>query len=546
MARSGSADNAGAPNAVASAPTRMHLLPDGPPKALDPGRSHRQEWVGDGGRSAGAARGGSGAPAARRSAPLTAIHVLADFASGLAYAALPEGVRHQARLCLLDTLGCMIAGSTAPEVERLAAAEGVGDGGGRSTLVGRGGRATAGAAARINGYAGDIFEINDLIGGHASIGNVSAALAVAEEVGASGSELLVALAAGIEVTARLYASFYPHLKSYEECGLVSVGVPSTVGAAAAAALLLRLRPDETRHALAIGASLAGWCPAEVIFGEGGTVKPLLFGSWPASVGIRAARYARGGLGGPPAILESRIGYFATTATRYEADALSPETWFIERPRRKLHACCGYIHSALDAAIRLRRTGRAGGPGSAITVGLPAYVLPAVAKSGPPRTGNEARFHLQYCLALALTGADAIAPDHSIDVAAHVARPEVAETMARIGVEADPALSHYHQARVAIGQPDGSTAVEDNAAPKGSPANPMSDDEVRAKFLALASPVLGTAAAEAARDAVRALGRTQDGVAGLMLALSPPPRRVAADRPWGGAADALAERSSIGA
>ena len=135
-------------------------------------------------------------------------------------------------------------------------------------------------AARCNGYFGDIFELNDLTGGHASIGNVAAALALAEESGAAGPDLLVALIAGIEVTTRIYNTLYPTLKAYDECGMVPVGLPSSVGAAAVAARLLGLDAEQTRAALAIAAGLAGWCPAEVIFGGQSTLKPMLFGDGP--------------------------------------------------------------------------------------------------------------------------------------------------------------------------------------------------------------------------------------------------------------------------
>jgi 2-methylcitrate dehydratase PrpD len=379
---------------------------------------------------------------------------------------------------------------------------------GPSTVIGARRRLPVAAAARVNGYMGDIFETNDLIGGHASIGVVSAALALAEEVRSTGLELLQSVICGIEITARLYNCFYPQLKGYEECGMVSVGVPSAVGAAAAASRLRRFSRAETREALAIAAALAGWCPAEVIFGEGGTVKPMLFGAWPAATGLIAAGYAFAGLSGPQRIMESGIGYFATIARGHDRSAIQPAIWALEQPRRKLHACCGYVHSALDAMIALRHEA----PdllrdAVEIEVELPPYILPAVVKTRDPVSPNDARFHLGFCMAIAACGSDTIAPHHSEHFAAQMSRPEIVNTIRLIGVISSRRFSHYHQARVRVVAPDGTAREAIVTAPKGSPLNPMSTAEVISKFDALTGPVCGIATL--IRDNILELETTQD-------------------------------------
>lgn len=431
---------------------------------------------------------------------LVAIHRLADFAYGLDLAEVPAEVRRQGALTLLDTVGCMIAGSATDETSRLIAAELEEGLSAPASVIGSPLRLATGAAARINGYMGDIFEINDLTGGHAGIGNVAAALAAAEEVRASGAALIAALVGGVEVTTRIYKAFYPGLKPYSECGMVPVGVPSAVGAAVVAGRLLGLDRQQMREALAIAAALAGWCPAETIFGQGSTIKPMLFGGSPASTGLLAVRYARAGLSGPPGILDSPIGYFATVAKAFDPAMLDNGAWGLAAPRRKLHACCGYIHSAVDAIVRLR----ADNPdrlasATSIQTAMPAYVMPAVGKTAMPRTANEARFNARYCLALAVSGADAITPDHSERFAEHLALPAVAQAWSRIEIVADGSLDHYHQAIVRLFVADGSVGEMRIDAPRGSPDNPLSDEAVIAKFDGLASPVFGVARAAAVRE-----------------------------------------------
>lgn len=64
-----------------------------------------------------------------------------------------------------------------------------GSAGGNCTVIGSSVRLSMTAAARCNAYAGDLFELNDLLGGHASIGNVDAMLSVAEGENSTGTPL---------------------------------------------------------------------------------------------------------------------------------------------------------------------------------------------------------------------------------------------------------------------------------------------------------------------------------------------------------------------
>jgi len=419
-----------------------------------------------------------------------ALALLADEAARLTLDTVPAHVQAQARLCILDTIGCVIAGTRTEEASLVLACEPPDDAPAQATILGTAQRRGLRGAIRVNGYLGDVLELNDLIGGHASIGNVCASLALAEAENASGAALIEAVVRGIEVTSRIYDAVYPSLKRFTGMGLVPVGIPSSIGAAAAAARLLELDAEQTRHAMAIAGALAGWCPAEVIFGDGGTMKPLLFGAQPGDTGVTAAMYARRGMTGPPALLDSKLGYFATAAVSARLDTGAwTDTWALARPRRKLHACCGYLHSAVDAAGLLRE--RLGGDlhRGIVEVHVPAYTADAVSKSRPPHSPNDARFHLQYCVALVLCGADVIAPEHSIEFAAHLARPDIAAAMERVRVVVDTSLSHYHQCRIVVKNGEAILGEQQLDAPRGSPTKPLRDEDVVHKFLRLAEAVL---------------------------------------------------------
>ncbi len=422
----------------------------------------------------------------------SALALLAKESSRLTRATIPANVWQQARLCVLDTLGCILAGTRTAEAGLVLRCEPPADGEPSAAVYGTTQRRPLPSALRVNGYLGDVLELNDLVGGHASIGNVTAALGAAEAADADNGTLLEAVVRGIEVTTRVYGAVYPSLKRFTESALVPVGVPSSIGAAVAVSHLKALDEASTAHAMAIAGALAGWCPAEVIFGDGGTMKPMLFGAQPAVAGWTGASYAAHGMTGPLRLLESPLGYFPTVSTSGRVDGTPwSRRWALAQPRRKLHACCGYLHSAVDAALELRE--RAGPAAHTIDVHVPPYTADAVAKARPPLSPNDARFHLQYCVALVMCGADVIEPDHSIAFEHHLARPAVREMMARIQVVQDATLTHYEQCRLAARDAQGARYAEVSLdAPRGSPGRPLSEAEVRGKFERLARPALGEA------------------------------------------------------
>ena len=175
----------------------------------------------------------------------SALRQLARQAGAMSKAQIPDSVLDQARLCILDTVGCVLAGTRTDEAQLALACEPA-TGDQTATVFGTAHRRSLYGAARINGYLGDVLELNDLIGGHASIGNVTAALALGEARGANGTNgangttVLEAVVRGIEVTTRVYEAVYPTLRRYTEMALVPVGIPSCIGVAAASAHLLAL------------------------------------------------------------------------------------------------------------------------------------------------------------------------------------------------------------------------------------------------------------------------------------------------------------------
>lgn len=446
---------------------------------------------------------------------------LGSFAAAVDLETVPPLVIHQAKLSILDTIGCMLIGVETGAAAAIMTVEKSSDPRREATVIGTCERLSIEGAARVNGFHGDIFELNDLIGGHASIGSVSLALAMAEAGQHPGSLLLKAAIAGIETTAKIHAGFRLAPMPYERSGSAYVGFMNTLGAAAVAATFLRLNSEATSNALAVAGALAGWCPAEAIFHDGGSIKPMLFGGWPAAVGLMGARYAQLGVTGPMRLIESEIGFLKVSSQQPRPDAvIAGGEWFLSRPRRKLHACCGFIHPPIDLAVSLRRErGTEIFHGSEIRVSAIPVIMPAVSKSTPPESANQARFHAEYCIALAANGADFILPEHSTRHLDFCRSPDLADIIANVRIVEEPQFKHYQESRIEVVRNGTIIAHIQGDNPRGSPTNPLSDDEVIDKFNRLVSSILGPSRTAEFVDRVMAL-ETEPDCAWIAAELAP--------------------------
>jgi 2-methylcitrate dehydratase PrpD len=231
---------------------------------------------------------------------------LAAFASGLRFEHLPPDVVGLARACVIDTVGSAFYGLEAP-ASRIALAYAGTGGAGRSRAFGGGPALRAEAAAFANGVAAHALELDSLrkpgAGVHPGAVLVPAALAMVQEVGASGRDLLTAIVAGCEVMIRIGRATK---HSAEARGFHAPGITGPFGAAIAAGLLLGLDQTALTRSLGIAGSLSAGLLAFAASGDGGMVKRMHLGR-AAENGIVAARLASLGFTGPASVLEGVFG-----------------------------------------------------------------------------------------------------------------------------------------------------------------------------------------------------------------------------------------------
>lgn len=415
---------------------------------------------------------------------------LAEAIASLPGKAASPATVEAAKKAFADTVACMLAG--APEasiaiLRRLAQAHG---GPGRCSAIGRDAGLDPRNAALINGTAGHALDYDDvllLMPGHPSVAVLPAVLAVAEDNGASGAELLQAYIAGVEMCGRFGD---PIRVTHYKRGWHATGTIGAFGALAGVATLLRLKGTALTHAIGILTSLLGGVQRNF----GTMTKPLHAGQGAANA-VWAALAAREGFTADRQILESPGGFFEVFNGPIPQgfgpiDALLAPSVF-ESPGLALKRFpCNYaLHRNVDAfqeamaSKGLRTTDI-----EKIECLLPPGETRPIMRARPD-TGLEAKFSLEYVLAaVALDGT--LGFDTFTDEA--VRRPEIASFLPRIEKReseecagaADSRMKGgigQGKTRVIVTARDGRRAVAERAYPKGAPEEPLSWDEIGVKF-----------------------------------------------------------------
>src|ERR1700722_16446767 len=282
---------------------------------------------------------------------------LAEYAAGLRYEDLPPEVIRCAKDCVTDTVAVIAQGSGLPwsqvairYARRIAS-------GGRSRILGvKGPAVQAAAAALANGTSAHAFESDNLTrpgaGVHPGATLLPSALAIAQEQGSSGRELLTAVTAGFEV---MYRSGRATKHSNERHGFHAPGTTGPFGAAVACGRLLKLDAMAMTSALGIAGSLAGGLMEFARSGTGAMVKRLHLGR-AAESGVLAASLAADGFTGPTTVLEGDAGFLKVFCTEWD---LSDLTHGLGSEFATLNLClkCFPVHmtahTAVQAVIELR-------------------------------------------------------------------------------------------------------------------------------------------------------------------------------------------------
>ena len=336
---------------------------------------------------------------------------------------------------------------------------------------------------------------------------MAAAFAVADDVNATGAELLAAYIVGTETMSRVALVCNPTHYNNGWHATASLGI---FGAAVASGLLMGLNEAQLTHAIGIAASLASGVKANF----GSDMKPLQVGQ-AAGNGLWAAHLAENGINSSAGALFGKAGYLASTGAKPNnvQGILSKfgEPYCFVQPglNIKLYPCCSSAHTSMDAVIELMEK-------NTIKVSDIDRIDAWVGKDTPtmlifdlPESGLQGKFSLRYCVTVAALTRGPTINDFTDDA---VRKPDVQNLIARTAAHVDdtfaPCGAHgvTHQARVRITLRSGEKFEQSVQDPLGSSQRPVSDERLRQKFVACATSGLGKDQAEKAYDTILAAGR----------------------------------------
>lgn len=424
-----------------------------------------------------------------------------SFISSLKAEAIPPVVLDRAALHLLDTIGAIISGASLKPgrvITDFVRAEGSR---GESTVLAGSLRTSPALAALGNGTMAHADETDDahfsaLIHPGACI--VPAVLAVGESRHASGRDVVTAVVVGYDVMARLSKAIDgPHMKRR---GFNGSGLCGSLGAAAAVANLLGLPETASRYALALAATQASGLAIWRLDHEH-VQKALSFGGFPARNGVTAALMAAGGFTAPSDVFDGEYNFLGTFSrapapeqltgdlgTRFELMGTSIKKYPAGQP----------LQATLDALLRIVGDERLTADHLAdLTVRLPESAADTV------NARSMADVNAQFLIAVALLDGGVDFPSSHDD--ARMESPEVRSLMSRIRLVADPELTRAWPARrmatVELRTMDGRTFSHTSETSPGSPENPLSADEVAAKFVGLVEGTMGRGSALRASEAL---------------------------------------------
>jgi 2-methylcitrate dehydratase PrpD len=425
---------------------------------------------------------------------------LAQFICATQLKDLDEATLRHGRWVIADSIPVVAAGMQVPAMKTFAGNHLAQAAAGRAWVLGTGRCAASLDAGLLNGSAGcwlELDEGNQFAKGHPGIQVVPAALAVAQELGASGADLLLATILGYEVSSRINRaanmriSIHPH------------GTYGVIGAAIAVGKLRGLDATQMRDVISMSATM-GMATSRNTLLEGSTVRNIYSGH-SAYMGQIAVQMASAGFKGERDGVESVYGK-GVVSDSYDAasvmDGLGKD-WLIALGYFKLHPTGRYVHTAIDALEdAIVQAGGRIDPTTVERIDVKGYRLAAMLNGKNITTSFGARFSVPFALATILHhGQSGLVPFED----AAVANPDVQALVQRVYVQEDPAYTAVYpglqRCDVTIRFNDGKPPLVGHCEmTKGEQARPHTQQELEGKFMSLGTPIWGVSVTRRLYDA----------------------------------------------
>ena len=430
---------------------------------------------------------------------------LSEFVAETRYKDLSQEAVAAVRDVMLDTVGAIVAGSRLPENTEFAKVTARRSGSATATIFGHPLKAEPMLATLVNATAGVALEMdegNRFGGGHPGIHSLPGAVAVAEEIGANGQQLIESVLVGYEVESRVGGATRPRPNVH------SHGHWGTIGTAAAVAKLHSYTPNQVRAVINLAASMSPANTWTTAF-KGATIRNLYSGR-SGFQGILAVHLYECGFTG---LDDAPADIFGTIL----GESFDPEAavkglgdeYRIQQNYFKFHACCRINHPALDAVLEARhQEGFALDEVKAVDI-VTRRMLEGMLGEYPSNMLG-AKFNVPYAVAAAIVrdGTDVTAyyPEAIND-------GRIRDLAGKVQVKTDPALSTGRDdeptARAIIRLKDGRVLEGATTIVRGDYGNRVPRQQLLDKFRFLNDEILGLEGAQAVVNAVDRLEHLSD-------------------------------------
>lgn len=415
---------------------------------------------------------------------------IAKFCVGVKYEDIPPAIVEKTKRHILDTLGAGIAGSLSDEHDKLTKVFNLlGRKAGSAPLWGTGRFSDPLDATLANGMACHTFELDDTGGcDHSGAVVLPAALACLPlcERAVSGREFITAVVLGYDIARRALEACGAY-ESHNEAGWHSTSTCGSFGAAAAAGYLLKLSKEQMQSALGLASSSAGGLWA---FIHDGAQNKRLHPGRAAEGGLLAVLLAREGFRGATMIFEDVWGGFTKTFAPLSEDpaAWTKELgvdWKIGRVSIKPHTSCRSTHAAIDAAeIMMKRHNWKSTDIKEIIVELNPFVQ-GMCGGRDTATLPGTQMSLPYGIAAMVAYGSAGLGSYTEKMRSS---DKVHKEMDKVKLVVNACMPSDEEPSVTIVTNSGMRDQVKVEIPRGSPANPVEDNELLTKYRSVAAMI----------------------------------------------------------
>eukprot|EP01022_Parablepharisma_sp_SALTPOND_P023553 TRINITY_DN5015_c0_g1_i1.p2 TRINITY_DN5015_c0_g1~~TRINITY_DN5015_c0_g1_i1.p2 ORF type:complete len:454 (-),score=189.85 TRINITY_DN5015_c0_g1_i1:359-1720(-) len=436
---------------------------------------------------------------------------LAEFVCQTNYDALPAEVTHQAKLCMLDTLGCALAGYTLAEEEVEWALKFVHQqkSQGPATIFCDGSEVSAANAALVNGVMAHTIDFDDTHMGsisHLGAALLATAIAVGQQTQASGQETIAGFVLGFEVGARLGRSVMPsHYKFWHPTATLG-----GVAAAVAAAKIMGLNPDQMEQVIGLAADATAGMRYGV---EHGDFSKALHPGFAALKAVIIGEMAKDGATGPKGFLEYPSGFCNAYSTEPKLAALTDklgEGYEIMEDSIKSYPTIQCSHTSIDATLKLMQEHGVAPQDIAEIDIVQTATVPGQGCNYEPGSPLAARLSTPFCVALAVLDGEVSLQKFT---SARLQDPAIKEVMAKVKITGSEEMKAQYPetiaATVTIATTGGEKFTVSEIYPKGDPRNRLSDEEMTGKFRSLAEITLPDEKVTALIEKITSLDQVQD-------------------------------------